>query len=192
MINQIWNNENIYKALFFAADQHKYQFMKYPERVPYSAHYTAVMLTALKYAIISKEKLDLELLCSVALLHDTMEDSYVSYETLEEQFGKKIAEGVLALSKSKDKTLTKEVRMKDSIERIKKQPKEIAIVKLADRLVNVRCVVPDWGREKTLQYKLEAQLICDELGQACEPLKNDLQEYINKYARFFEENNLWK
>ena len=189
MNNQIWNNENVYKALFFATEKHKYQLMKYPESVPYSAHFTGVMLTALKYALLMNEKIDFELLCSVALLHDTIEDCDVSYETIKDKFGESIANGVLALSKSKDQSIDKEKRMKDSIKRIKKQPKEIALVKLADRLFNVRCTVPTWSKEKSLQYKAEAQMICDELGYACEPLRKDLQEYINKYARVFEEES---
>ena len=181
MINEIWNNEKICKALFFATEAHKGQLMKFPENMPYSGHFTGVMLTALKYALGMEDDVDLELLCSVALLHDTMEDCDVSYETLKEAFGEKVANGVSALSKLKDKSIDKELKMVNSIERIKKESREIAIVKLADRLFNVRCRVPVWSEVKSLKYKQEAQLICDELGYACEPLKKDLQEYINRY-----------
>ena len=187
MYNKIWNNEKIYKALFFATEKHKGQMMKFPENMPYSGHFTGVMLTALKYALLMNEEIDFELLCSVALLHDTMEDCGVTYSQIKDDFGEKIADGVLAVTKLKDKNIPKENRMKDSIERIKKQPREVAIVKLADRLYNIRCRVPSWSEEKTLKYKKEAQLICDELGYACEPLKCDLQEYIENYENAFEE-----
>jgi (p)ppGpp synthase/HD superfamily hydrolase len=54
-----------------------------------------------------------------ALLHDVIEDTEVSYEQLHDEFGKAVADGVLALTKNK--TSDKYSAMKDSIERIKKQ-----------------------------------------------------------------------
>ena len=186
MINKIWDNEKVYKALFFASRKHFGQLMKHPENTPYSVHFTGVALTAVKYASMDLG-VDIELICQVALLHDVIEDCAVSYDELKKEFGKRVADGVLALSKSKDKSIDKLKRMKDSIERIKKQPREVAIVKLADRLYNIRCRVPSWSEEKTLKYKKEAQLICDELGYACEPIKGDLQEYIENYENSFEE-----
>jgi len=185
MINKIWNNEKVYKALFFASRKHYGQLMKHPENTPYSVHFTGVAITAVKYATIMNNDFDIELICTVALLHDTVEDCNVSYSELKKEFGKRVADGVLALSKSKDKSIDKIERMKDSIKRIKKQSNEIALVKLADRLFNIRDVVPSWSEEKVLKYKKEAQLICDELGYACEPLKIDLQEAINKYGNNF-------
>lgn len=71
--------------------------------------------------------------------------------------------------------------MKDSISRIKKQPTEIAVVKLADRLFNLHIKVPTWSPEKQESYKKEAQLICDELGYASETLRSQLQKAIDEY-----------
>ena len=184
MINKIWDNEKVYKALFFASRKHFGQLMKHPENTPYSVHFTGVALTAVKYASMDLG-VDIELICQVALLHDVIEDCAVSYDELKKEFGKRVADGVLALSKSKDKSIDKLKRMKDSIERIKKQPKEIALVKLSDRLFNIRDVVPSWNRDKVLLYKKEAQLICDELGYASELLRVDLQERINEYGNNF-------
>jgi len=59
-----------------------------------------------------------------AILHDTIEDTKFNYDKVKELFGEKIANGVLALTK--DESLpTKNEMMLDSLERIKKQPKEV-------------------------------------------------------------------
>ena len=71
--------------------------------------------------------------------------------------------------------------MKDSLERIKKQPKEIAVVKIADRLFNISSRVLTWSKEKQEAYKKEAQVICDELGYVSDKVKAKLQHQINIY-----------
>lgn len=175
----MWRNEKVYNALFFAVSKHENQKMKHPEGMPYSAHIMGVALTAIKYATTEVNKFDMELICCVALLHDVIEDCGVGFNELRALFGDAVANGVMALSKNDN--LKKEEKMLDSLRRIKMQPKEVAIVKMADRLFNMRDNVPSWSKDKLLEYKKEAQLVCDELGFDCKTLKNDLQAYINKY-----------
>ena len=66
-------------------------------------------------------------------------------------------------------------------ERIKKLSKEVAIVKMADRLFNIRSRAKMWSKEKQEKYKLEAQYICNELGYCSENLKKVLQQAIDVY-----------
>jgi hypothetical protein len=72
-----------------------------------------------------------------ALLHDTIEDSggVITKDVLENQFGKRIADSVKALSEARSSTLrTLRLRTKyQLVERIARDPEDIA-VKLADRL----------------------------------------------------------
>lgn len=177
----MWDSKIVNEALFFATEKHKNQNMYYPNEMPYSAHIFGVMLGAVKYASLMKEKIDFNFLVCTALLHDTLEDTNTSYEELVKKFGEKVANGVKALTKNEN--LPKKEQMKDSIERIKKEPIEVWIVKLSDRLFNMRGIVPTWEKEKLLKYKEEAQYICDELGDACEELKNDLQISIDNYLK---------
>lgn len=171
----MWNNEKVNDALLFAINAHKNQEMYFPEGTPYSAHIIGVALTALNFA--ENEKVDKELVIKVALLHDTIEDTGVTFEELKNKFGIKVAQGVLALTKNE--TLAKEEQMPECLERILKlNCKEVALVKLADRCFNTRCVVPSWTKEKQEFYKRESQLICDKLGNFCEPLKNKILENI--------------
>ena len=175
----MWDSKIINKALMYATEKHKNQVMPYPSEMPYSAHIFGVTLNAIKYAESMEQKINFDTLVCIALLHDTLEDTETTFDELSESFGEKIANGVLALTKNE--ILPKEEQMKDSIERIKKQPIEVWIVKLSDRLFNMRGIVPAWSKEKLLKYKSEAQYICDELGDACKKLKQDLQKSIDNY-----------
>jgi guanosine-3',5'-bis(diphosphate) 3'-pyrophosphohydrolase len=105
---------------------------------------------------------DLALACS--LLHDTLEDTSVSFEQLAEAFGEPVAAGVLALTKNS--ALPKAERMADSLRKILAQPDEIALVKLADRIVNLQKPPALWSDEKIAAYKTEAKGILDALGHA--------------------------
>ena len=113
------------------------------------------------------------------MLHDTIEDTNVTYEMIENKFGKSIADGVSALTKND--SLDKSIKMMDSIERIKTNRKEVAIVKLADRVYNLRCAPKGWSKEKQIAYVEEGKVIYDELGFANKYLSNKLLERINNY-----------
>jgi len=74
---------------------------------------------------------DLLVLC--APLHDTIEDTPCTHDEITKEFGAEVTNGVLALSKNKNLP-SKDEQMRDSIDRIKKQPQEIWMVKLTDRI----------------------------------------------------------
>jgi len=80
-------------------------------------------------------------------LHDTIEDTQVSYENLCEQFGTAVANGVRALSKDENLP-TKHDQMMDSLARIRQQGVEIWMVKLADRVTNLYAPPFYWTQEK--------------------------------------------
>ena len=175
----MWNEELFTKTMLFAIDKHKNQVMKYPENMPYSAHIFGVTERLINNAIKDEQDFDWNLAIQVALLHDTLEDTDTSYDELVDNFVRQVADGVLAVTKNDN--LPKEMQMKDCIVRIKKQPKEIAMVKLADRLFNMRERLPIWSKEKQEAYKKEAIMICDELGFASENLSKALKEAIENY-----------
>lgn len=175
----MWDSKLVNDSIFFATKKHDGQKMKHPENMPYMAHCFGVSMCAIKYASMLGGKVDWNLLVCSAILHDTLEDTNTTFEELENLFGTKIAEGVFALTK--DESIEKEKQMLDCIQRIKKQPKEIAIVKLSDRFFNLRERVPAWEKEKQEAYLAEGKLIFNELGEFCKPLKTDFEKQINKY-----------
>jgi (p)ppGpp synthase/HD superfamily hydrolase len=118
-----------------------------------------------------------------ALLHDVLEDTQVTYLELAQVFGKKVAEAVLALTKND--SLTKEAQMLDSLERIKSQPNEVWIVKMADRIANLGPPPHYWNGNKISRYREEAIQIYNTLHTASDYLSKRLMEKIDAYRMYF-------
>ena len=172
------NQDKINEALLFAAIKHEGLKMKQPN-VSYIAHLQGVCLEAVSGCLNSDVEVNLEKVIMLALLHDTIEDTNATYEEIEEKFDKEIADGVLALTKNED--LPWELRMKDSLTRIKLQGKEVCVVKLADRLFNLKDIPVEWDTNKINCYREESKLILNELGHVNAYMANRLQDKINKY-----------
>ena len=130
-------------------------------------------------------RMDLPTICA-GLLHDTIEDTGATREDIAAEFGAAVADGVVALSK--DKHLPKDQQMADSLERIKRQPREIWIVKLADRTVNMEPAPATWSPEKRIAYRAQANLILEELGGASPALAARLRDKIHRYAAGVDGN----
>lgn len=170
--------DNLEEVLMFASLAHEGQKMFEP-KVSYVTHIVGVATNVLEAYENGNKDFDLDYALKVALLHDTIEDTGVTYEDIKNKFGEDIANGVLALSKNE--SIAKENKMQDSLARIKKQRKEVAIVKLADRVYNMRCAPFGWSKDKQEGYLKEAKLIYDELSNNNEYLANKLLNRINNY-----------
>lgn len=165
------NPDILQKAILFAAQAHATQ--RFPgTELPYLLH-----LAQVASEVIAADGSELSVLC--AWLHDTLEDTDVTYQTLQETFGVAVAQGVLALTK--DSNLPKEERMADSLERILQQPVDIAWVKLADRISNLQRPPAYWSPEKIAGYREEAQQILIALGPSCPVLAGRLEAKIAAY-----------
>jgi (p)ppGpp synthase/HD superfamily hydrolase len=121
---------------------------------------------------------DLAIAC--ALLHDVVEDTSVGVEEIRRELGDAIAQGVAALSKD-PAAGDKPAQMRDSLRRIKLQPPEVWMVKLADRIHNLRVPPHYWSPEKIVRYRDEAGLILAELSPACPVLSSRLRDRIAAY-----------
>lgn len=157
----------------------RHQEQKYPGTdLPYLMHIGNVVL-ALIPALeenAGNAGFDSELALCCALLHDTVEDTGTALEEIRNIFGSAIASGVSALTKNK--SLPKAERMADSISRIQASPKEIWMVKLADRIANLGLPPSFWSREKCLSYAAEGQSILEALGAASPCLSQKLAARI--------------
>jgi (p)ppGpp synthase/HD superfamily hydrolase len=74
--------------------------------------------------------------------------------------------------------------MKDSIKRIKEQGKEIACVKMADRITNLQKPPEYWNKEKIKRYMDEAILIYNELNRYSNFLGDRLKGKIKDYEKY--------
>lgn len=143
----------INKAIEFATLSHENQMRKGTE-IPYILHCLeagtiAANLTH-KNGCIDRD------VVSAAILHDTIEDASVSYETLKEQFNENIAN--LVQSQSEDKTKKWKDRKKDTINFLKSnKSKGVEVATLADKLSNMRAIFRDYELQKeTLWEKFNA------------------------------------
>ncbi|MBL8953660.1 MAG: bifunctional (p)ppGpp synthetase/guanosine-3',5'-bis(diphosphate) 3'-pyrophosphohydrolase [Myxococcaceae bacterium] len=174
----MWDPDAYKRALDFAAKAHGAQTVP-GGGFPYVVHLTKVAAEVMR-ACAEDEGLDATLAVTCALLHDSVEDAGVSREQLVGAFGAKVADGVEALTKRE--SVPKPERMLDSLARIAAQPREIAIVKLADRITNLEPAPPQWSAEKRAAYREEAKQILDALQGRCAWLEARLAQKIAEYA----------
>jgi guanosine-3',5'-bis(diphosphate) 3'-pyrophosphohydrolase len=90
----------------------------------------------------------------------------------------------LALTKNGD--LPKSEQMGDSLNRIRKQQKEIWAVKLADRITNLQIPPQHWDTAKKIAYQKEAILILEELKGGNAFLENRLRLKIAEYEKYLQ------
>jgi len=188
--NGMWQQDTYIKAWNFASKAHCKQFMPGSD-IPYINHIGLVTMEVISaLAQPQTEKVqhyqpikfqNLAVVC--ALLHDTIEDTTVTFEDIETTFNQYFAQGVLALTKNTNLP-TKREQMLDSLARIKAQPLEISMVKMADRITNLQPPPHYWTKEKINNYREEAQLILDELGKSNEYLAKRLDDKIQNYQQY--------
>jgi guanosine-3',5'-bis(diphosphate) 3'-pyrophosphohydrolase len=147
-------------AMAFAAEKHRNQRRKDAEASPYINH----PITLAK--ILSSEGgiHDGLVLCA-AVLHDTIEDTETSYDELAEQFGHEIADVVREVTD--DKSLPKAVRKQKQIEHAAHLSRAAKLVKLADKIANLRDVADhppsEWPLERRREYFKWAKDVVDGL-----------------------------
>jgi len=160
-----------------------YYFGKKEE--PYYYHCYMVAKVIKHYC---KENINFDYAITVAYLHDTIEDTPLTYIDIKKLFGKSVADGVLAVTKNEK--IAKEQQMIDCIHRIVDlDKKEIAIVKMADRIVNLHDVPPSWDFEKEQAYLIEAKMIYNNLKSYSESISKKLESEIAHYSLKIKEEN---
>lgn len=169
----------VQKALYFAARVHNGQ-LRPGSDLPYLVHLSDVALEVAA-TLAAEPGHDHTLALCCALLHDVIEDTDIDEATLAARFGPAIAAGVRALTK--DPALPAPERMPDSLRRIVQQPREVWLVKLADRISNLSVPPPaHWSPERVAGYRSEGELILTTLGAASPRLAARLRAKIDQYG----------
>lgn len=170
------------QAREFAYEVHKDHY--YPDGRPYVSHLETVSELS-RQSLLEDSTLNEGTLLCVSYLHDTIEDTSASYEHLVTLFGSSISESVLALSKNK--SLSKQQQIQDSLNRILLTSKEARVVKLADRIANLSQTLLLTDNKWTLNYKEyyreESILIHQKLGSSSSLLSQKLSTLISIYNR---------
>src|ERR1700752_897495 len=148
------------EALAFAAHKHRDQRRKDAEASPYTNHPIALADVLVNEGGVT----DAEVLCA-ALLHDTVEDTATTPEELVDAFGSRIARIVAAVTN--DKHLPKAERKRRQIEHAPHISREAKLVKLADKLCNLRDVAvrppAKWDLARRREYFDWAKQVVDGL-----------------------------
>ena len=139
----------ILKALHFAADKHRDQRRKDEEASPYINHPIEVAELLARIGGVT----DLVTLQG-AILHDTIEDTDTSPEELEREFGPEVRRVVEEVTDDKD--LPKADRKRLQIEHAPHISERARLIKLADKMSNVRSVTETppakWSLERRQEY----------------------------------------
>lgn len=177
-----WSGEAYVQALHLAAHWHRDQKVPGTE-LPYLVHLTSVC-NEVQRALAADATLQLRADVAVqgALLHDILEDTAMTPAELTAAVGAEVTAIVAALSK--DAALPKAEQMADSLRRIRAEPREAWIIKLADRITNLAPPPSYWKREKCAAYRAEAEQILTALGEASPFLAARMRERIAAYAAY--------
>jgi len=137
------------QALHFSADKHRFQKRKDRDASPYINHPIEVATVLATVGGVT----DLTTLMA-AVLHDTIEDTATTPEELEQRFGRDVRLVVEELSD--DKKLPKERRKQLQIEHARASSHRAKLVKLGDKICNVRDVThappDDWTLARRCEY----------------------------------------
>lgn len=151
------------KALAFAAHKHRDQRRKDAAASPYINH-----PIALAHVLVNEGGItDVEVLCA-ALLHDTLEDTDTAHQELVNAFGSRVARIVAEVTD--DKALSKAERKRLQVERAAHLSPEARLVKLADKICNLRDVAErppaGWDLARRREYFDWAKQVIERLRGA--------------------------
>lgn len=169
------------KCMNFAALKHRDQRRKDKQQSPYINHPIGVANILANEGDVT----DLAVLMA-ALLHDTVEDTMTSFDEIETNFGievRRIVEEV-----TDDKSLPKLERKRLQIEHAKTSSLNAKLVKLADKLYNLRDLMNspplDWTPQRCEEYFVWALRVVDNLRGTNKKLESALDDI------FRQKNNL--
>ncbi len=137
------------KAICFSAHKHQRQRRKDEDASPYINHPIEVAELLANVGDVG----DLPTLLA-AILHDTAEDTGTTFSELEEFFGRDVGE--LVAEMTDDKRLPKEERKRLQIEHARRLSAKAKLIKIADKICNVRDVIhtppSHWSAETKREY----------------------------------------
>ena len=197
--NKFLNPEKLHKAYNFAIKAHKNQ--KRDSGDPYSNHPIAVA------SILTELKLDSATI-TTGLLHDTIEDTHATFETIKKEFGQEVAdlvEGVTKISVFENQAVSNS-KAENFRKLILATSKDIRVlfVKVADRLHNMRTIEAIDKIEKKERIARETMEIyaplADRMGMhgirdeledlSFKVLNNQARKLINKRLEEIKDDNV--
>ncbi|XP_011877427.1 PREDICTED: guanosine-3',5'-bis(diphosphate) 3'-pyrophosphohydrolase MESH1 [Vollenhovia emeryi] len=161
----------VIKCANFAAEKHRSQRRKDVEQTPYINHPLGVANILIQEGLVFDPVVIL-----AAILHDTVEDTDTTFEEIEKEFGHKVCEVVREVTDNK--ALSKTRRKQLQIEHAPNISHEAKLVKLADKLYNLRdlnrSIPVGWTSKRVKEYFKWAQAVVDGCRQTNFNLEKEL------------------
>jgi (p)ppGpp synthase/HD superfamily hydrolase len=165
------------QALHFAADKHRDHRRKDVHASPYINHTIQV---AEVLATTGNVK-DPEVLAA-ALLHDTVEDTETTLAELEQAFGARVARIVGEVTDNKE--LPKQERKRLQIEHARHLSREATLVKLGDKIANVRDLTtnppPSWSHQRKKEYLDWAEEVIRNCPRVNPRLESEFRQVLSR------------
>lgn len=164
----------IIQAAHLAKAAHWNQARKWTER-PYITHPARVAMR-----VMLRSDCSTAMVCA-AWLHDTLEDTEVTVERIENRIGGDVAKLVVELTNTSKavKGATREQRKQMDRERLAEVSREARIIKLIDRIDNL-CELPKAAGDFRRMYLEESMQLRQALRNTDEDLEFELQELIKE------------
>lgn len=148
------------KCINFAAVKHRNQRRLDSDKTPYINHPIGVAYILTAEAGVT----DFDVI-QAAILHDTVEDTDTTFEEIEREFGAQVRR--LVEEVTDDKSLPKAERKRLQIEHAAGTSHRAKLVKLADKIYNLRdlqrCQPEGWTPQRCREYFGWAKQVCDNL-----------------------------
>lgn len=170
------------RALERCVKAHKGQFRDGEAAVPYACHPVEVMLTLRHFAGVKDE-----VVLTAALLHDTVEDTDLSLDDVRKEFGDAVAE--LVGEVTRDEPDQPEGMSKDEfwrmrtgllLEEIAEMSHEARLIKLSDRLSNIKESEKTRSGDKLERYRRQTVWILQAIDRETHPgLWDSIAQVLN-------------
>ena len=170
----------ILKAIRFAARKHKDQKRKDAKASPYINHPIGVTETLWTIGEVRDETL-----LVAAILHDTIEDTDTTEDEIKQEFGEEVL--ALVLEVTDDKSLPKPTRKQLQIEHAPQISRRAKLLKIADKINNIRDIIesppPDWTLERRQEYLLWSEKVVAGLRGVSPKLESQYDELLAEGKR---------
>ena len=170
------DTQRILAAALFAAEKHAGQKRKGRAAEPYINH----LIEVAELVASASPLLDTNLVMA-AFLHDTIEDTGVTAQELEQRFGSDVT--ALVLEATDDKSLPKATRKALQVENARHKSARAQVLKLADKISNLRSLLAsppaDWSPERKREYSEWARQVVSGFPS---PNRRLLAEFEKVYA----------
>ena len=163
------------KARDFARAKHAGQYRKGAVREPYEAHLAEVAAMVAGFGGAAE-------VVAAAWLHDTVEDCEVPAAEIAERFGPLVAQIVAEVTDDKD--LDKALRKRMQVMNAPKKSPGGALVKICDKISNIRAVADspaeDWTLDRQSEYLRWSAEVVAALPAAADPARPTFEAEIRR------------